>query len=1031
MRMSCPQARIRAFYFCAVMVILSVATSHAQTDNYGLWLANQNIILNTTPSGANTSTLVTKFPVLIRLNPSTFSDFSNIHGPGMDVRFSKADGTHLAYSIERWNGTNDTAEIWVLADTILPNNNTQSIKMYWNYASAADSSKPGIVFDTLAGYMGVWHLNDTLDATNNGFTVSNFSAMPGPGLIGKAYSFNGSSNYMNAGMSKKLNPQSNFSLSAWINASSFAAMPQFLSRGTSQAYELGIGTGGTIKANAKINAVWKLDSSITPISPGTWHYVAVQYNGSYLSTYLDGSLSHQTSATGMADTITMNTFIGKGYGSNFFSGMIDEVRIQSLAPSADWVKLCFENQKPNQTLVQPPSENYATWTYNQSIVMNTMANGVPIGGNVNNFPVLVRLRPDNFNFGQAASDGSDIRFAKADGITPLSYEIESWDNAGQKAFVWVHTDTILASNNTQNFKMFWGKGGAINHSNPPMVFDSGIGGFKGVWHLNEDSTGAGWQNVYKDATICGHNLDDFVGSSNKIGIVGKGQGFNGASDYIGGDTLFKPQMIPKQGTVSLWLNTDTAGITQEFFGGNINYMLKIGPDSTIKNCLGTSGALTGRQKILPKKWYLITATYDTAAMQLKTFINGAQDTFGPLTWSAPPYSPTYFGKSISTPNFKGMLDEVRVSRGVRSPDWVKLCYENERFNAKFLSIDHPDTIAPIISATGPANNAFVNNKNVSYTLSELVAAGAVTWTRIGGNADGGSPHVQPLMGGELASGTHTNISLSNPPSLVSNAIYNIDFNASDSAGNNAATVTSNNITFDVTSPTVTINQAGGQPDPAGGLPIDFAVTFSEAVSGFTTGSIVNTGTATGVTFSITGSGAMYTVSAVSVTTEGTIVPHITAGAAADAATNASLASTSTDNSVTYDTPPTVTINQAGGQVDPAASLPINFAVVFSKSVTGFTTGSIVNSGSATGVTFSISGTGANYTVSANAAATEGTIIPHINAGAGIDAAANASLASTSTDNSVTYDLPPTVTINQAGGQPDPTGSLPIEYVVLF
>ncbi|MDD5673363.1 MAG: PKD domain-containing protein, partial [Chitinivibrionales bacterium] len=46
------------------------------------------------------------------------------------------------------------------------------------------------------------------------------------------------------------------------------------------------------------------------------------------------------------------------------------------------------------------------------------------------------------------------------------------------------------------------------------------------------------------------------------------------------------------------------------------------------------------------------------------------------------------------------------------------------------------------------------------------------------------------------------------------------------------------------------------------------------------------------------------------------------------------------------------------------------------------------------------------TVSANAAATEGTIIPHINAGAGIDAAANASLASTSTDNSVTYNTPP-------------------------
>jgi hypothetical protein len=46
-------------------------------------------------------------------------------------------------------------------------------------------------------------------------------------------------------------------------------------------------------------------------------------------------------------------------------------------------------------------------------------------------------------------------------------------------------------------------------------------------------------------------------------------------------------------------------------------------------------------------------------------------------------------------------------------------------------------------------------------------------------------------------------------------------------------------------------------------------------------------------------------------------------------------STSTDNTVAFDNArPTVTINQAAGQADPAATLPVNFSVVFSEPVTG-------------------------------------------------------------------------------------------------
>lgn len=134
-------------------------------------------------------------------------------------------------------------------------------------------------------------------------------------------------------------------------------------------------------------------------------------------------------------------------------------------------------------------------------------------------------------------------------------------------------------------------------------------------------------------------------------------------------------------------------------------------------------------------------------------------------------------------------------------------------------------------------------------------------------------------------------------------------------------------------------------------------------------------------------------------------------------------------------PPTVTINQAAGQADPTSSSPILFDVVFSEPVTGFTGSDVSFAGSTVGgsLAASVSGSGANYTVSVTGMSGSGTVVASIPAGAATDSAGNPSSASTSTDNSVTFvpDAAPSVTINQASGQADPTSSSPILFDVLF
>src|SRR5204862_4128051 len=100
-----------------------------------------------------------------------------------------------------------------------------------------------------------------------------------------------------------------------------------------------------------------------------------------------------------------------------------------------------------------------------------------------------------------------------------------------------------------------------------------------------------------------------------------------------------------------------------------------------------------------------------------------------------------------------------------------------------------------------------------------------------------------------------------------------------------------------------------------------------------------------------GSGANYTVSVTGMNGTGTVVATIPAGGAKDLAGNLSLAATFTDNVVSFDNvPPTVTITKSSGQPDPVTANNVNFDVVFSEPVIGFTSAGISFAGSTVGGT---------------------------------------------------------------------------------
>jgi hypothetical protein len=134
---------------------------------------------------------------------------------------------------------------------------------------------------------------------------------------------------------------------------------------------------------------------------------------------------------------------------------------------------------------------------------------------------------------------------------------------------------------------------------------------------------------------------------------------------------------------------------------------------------------------------------------------------------------------------------------------------------------------------------------------------------------------------------------------------------------------------------VTINQAAGQDDPTNASPVNFTVVFSEPVTGFDANDVLLGGTAAGtLTVVLTGSGTTYNVAVSGMTGSGTVTASVSAGAATDAAGNPNVASTSADNTVTYDTTaPTADIVDV--TPDPRDAPVASVTIAFNEAVTGF------------------------------------------------------------------------------------------------
>ena len=330
---------------------------------------------NTTASGANVSGDVTDFPLLLRFTDAAIVDATR--SAGQDIRFLDRDGvTWLPYQIERWDQTNNVGEIWVKVPRVDGNSAGDIITMY--YDEVTDNAVPDgqcatCVFATASGSAGTWHLNETGNSTADGYADATANAAHAQGanfsggneataMIARGQTFASASSRkitVKSGAESYFDITSAITVSAWINVTSWTAAWQAIVTKGEGAWRLARNaSNGTLNFHCVGLATNTNISGSTTLTTGgsTWYHVAGVYDGSNLRMYLNGaSDATALAATGSISTTNSNVLIGENEGATgrYFNGLMDEVRVESSARSADWIKLSYETQKASAFPVQP------------------------------------------------------------------------------------------------------------------------------------------------------------------------------------------------------------------------------------------------------------------------------------------------------------------------------------------------------------------------------------------------------------------------------------------------------------------------------------------------------------------------------------------------------------------------------------------------------------------------------------------------------------------------------------------------------
>jgi len=331
------------------------------------WTYRQVITVDYTKVATN----LTSFAVLVNFTNANLKSVANgghvTQDDGGDIRFENASDVKLDHEIEKYVATNGNLIAWVEVDVLSSSVNTV-INLYYG---STDPNKQWAVTNTWeSSLMMVQHFKETSGGTNYDSTVNtNHGPIYGASLITAgqvdgADSFDGSDDYVLFTPSINFIPvvNSTTTISLWLK-------PSLIDPGNhaNRAFTIAraVGSSSIIIGFANLTNMYVYDGTdIHNFSSNTvwntWYHATLTYNGSQFQMYANGIADGSPfSQTLNAGDNTIPARIGTGVGlSQYFHGIIDEVRIYNRALSPGEILTRYNNQHSPSTFYSVGSEQH-------------------------------------------------------------------------------------------------------------------------------------------------------------------------------------------------------------------------------------------------------------------------------------------------------------------------------------------------------------------------------------------------------------------------------------------------------------------------------------------------------------------------------------------------------------------------------------------------------------------------------------------------------------------------------------------------
>src|ERR1044072_4353818 len=229
---------------------------------------------------------------------------------GYDVIFTSdaACTTKLNHEVQTYSATTGAVNYWVKVPSVSHTTDTTIYLCYGNSAITTDQSTKTSVWDS--NFKAVYHLNDqaantsVIDSTangSNGVNAANTTSKSVTGKVGKALTYNGTSDNTATGVTQP----SSFTWECWFQLTAWTTQAGSSNYSTLMA--------GTYASAGALLMLWKdsayvvqfasdnaggITSGNNSVAPGAWHHVAYTRtgNGGTYSLYFDGVLKGQVAA---------------------------------------------------------------------------------------------------------------------------------------------------------------------------------------------------------------------------------------------------------------------------------------------------------------------------------------------------------------------------------------------------------------------------------------------------------------------------------------------------------------------------------------------------------------------------------------------------------------------------------------------------------------------------------------------------------------------------------------------------------------